>query len=122
MEVTKDAKPEPLKECTYTRWAQCLLFPSTFRRLESVPTPFRSVEVVGLSSFVAEDMYSVVTHIVGHQRTPKFEDPQTPTPRRLAIVLSGVIYALSSEIGIDGDSMFTNNSADSNGGDKRRET
>ena len=67
-------------------------------------------------------MNSVVTHVFGHQRTPKFQDLQTPTHRRLAIVLAGVIYAWSSEIDINGASTFRNNSADSNGGDKGRET
>ena len=40
----------------------------------------------------------------------------------LGIVLAGVILASSSEIGIDGDSMFTNNSAGYIGGERGRGT
>ena len=34
------------------------------------------------------------------------------------MALVGVIYAIQSEIGIDGDTMFTNNSAENHGGEK----
>ena len=38
------------------------------------------------------------------------------------MVLAGVIYAIQSEIGIDGDTMFTNNSAEHYGGENERGT
>ena len=38
------------------------------------------------------------------------------------MVLAGVIFAWQSEIGIDGDTMFTNNSAENDGGEKKRGT
>ena len=41
-----------------------------------------------------------------------------PSHRRLVMALVGVIYAIQSEIGIDGDTMFTNNSAENHGGEK----
>ena len=53
----------------------------------------------------------VVTPVYRHQRTLKYMDLQIPTHCRLVLVLTGVIYADSSELNIDGDAMFTNNSA-----------
>ena len=53
----------------------------------------------------------IVTPVCRHQRTLKYMDLQTPTHCRLVLVLTGVIYADSSELNIDGDAMFTNNSA-----------
>ena len=44
---------------------------------------------------------------------------QTPTHRRLVVVLAGVIFAMRCEIGIDGDTICTNNSAVNDGGEKR---
>ena len=38
------------------------------------------------------------------------------------MALAGVIYAVQSEIGIDGDTRFTNNWAEGDGGEKKRET
>ena len=38
------------------------------------------------------------------------------------MALEGVIYAMQSEIGIDGDTMFTKNWAEADGGEKERET
>lgn len=43
---------------------------------------------------------------------------ETPTHCRL-VVSAGVIYANSSEIAFDGITMFTNNSAAADGGEKR---
>ena len=34
------------------------------------------------------------------------------------MVLAGVIFAIECEIGVDGDTMFTNNSAEDDGGEK----
>ena len=42
-------------------------------------------------------------------------DFQTPTHCRLVLVLTGVIKADLSELSIDGDAMFTNNSAEYGG-------
>ena len=63
----------------------------------------------------------VVTPVCRHQRTFKYMDLQTPTHCRLVLVLTGVIYADFSELSIDGDAMFTNNSA-GYGGENGRET
>ena len=49
-------------------------------------------------------------------------DFQTPTHCRLVLVLTGVIYAGLSELSIDGDAMFTNNSAEFDGGENGRGT
>ena len=49
-------------------------------------------------------------------------DLQTPTHSRLVLVLTGVIYAHFSELSIDGDAMFTKNSAGSEGGENGRGT
>ena len=38
------------------------------------------------------------------------------------MALEGVIYAMQSEIGIDGDTMITKNWAEADGGEKERET
>ena len=38
------------------------------------------------------------------------------------MALAGVIYAVQSEISIDGDARFTNNWAEGDGGEKKRET
>ena len=38
------------------------------------------------------------------------------------MVLAGVIFAIECEIGIDGDTMFTNNWAENDGGEKERGT
>ena len=38
------------------------------------------------------------------------------------MVLSGVIFAIESEIGIEGDTIFTNNSAEAAGGENERGT
>ena len=38
------------------------------------------------------------------------------------MVLAGVIFAIECEIGIDGDTMFTNNSAEHYGGENERGT
>ena len=38
------------------------------------------------------------------------------------MVIPGIIYATESKIGIDGDTMFTNNSAVFSGGEKERGT
>ena len=44
-----------------------------------------------------------------------------PSHRRLVMALAGVIYAVQSEIGIDGDTRFTNNGAEADGGEKERQ-
>ena len=62
-------------------------------------------------------IHFVVTPVCRHQRTLKYMDLQTPTHCRLVLVLTGVIYADSSELSIDGDAMFTNNSAERSGGE-----
>ena len=59
----------------------------------------------------------VVTPVCRHQRTLEYMDLQTPTHCRLVLVLTGVISAVSLELSIDGDAMFTNNSAEVNGGE-----
>ena len=64
----------------------------------------------------------VVTPVCRHQRTLKYMDLQTPTHCRLVLVLTGVIDAYSSELSIDGDAMFTNNSAEEFGGENGRGT
>ena len=61
-------------------------------------------------------------HIFRHRSTSVLRELQTPTHRRLVIVLAGVIAANSSEISIGADSMFTSNSASSDGGETRRGT
>ena len=57
----------------------------------------------------------VVTPVCRHQCTSRYMDLQTPTHCRLVVVLTGVIYAAYSELRIDGDAMFTNNSAEGGG-------
>ena len=59
----------------------------------------------------------VATPVCRHQRTLEYMDHQTPTHCRLVLVLTGVIYAEYSELSIDGDAMFTNNSAERSGGE-----
>ena len=49
-------------------------------------------------------------------------DLQTPTHCRLVVVLTGVIVADSSELGIHGNAVFTNNSAEVDGGENGRGT
>ena len=102
-------------------WRSVRSFSSTSRELDFVPTPSRSAACVPLSSYIFRICY-VVALVFRHQRTSKYRDHQRPTHHRLVLVLAGVIYAYSSYIGIDGDSMFTNNSARNNGGEKGRET
>ena len=99
-----------------------LMFPSTFRPLESFPTPSRSAEVVCLCFFSRKGIPFVVTPVCRHQCTSKYMDLQTPTHCRLVVVLTGVIYAASSELSIDGDAMFTNNWATDSGGENGRGT
>ena len=60
----------------------------------------------------------VVTHVFHHQSASKYRDLQTPAHCHIVIVLAGAIVAsLHSTIGIDGHSMFTNNSAGGHGGE-----
>ena len=99
-----------------------LMFPSTFRPLESFPTPSRSAEIVCLYFFSRRGIFFIVTPACRHLCTPKYMDFQTPTHCRFVVVLTGVIFAASSELRVDGDAMFTNNSAEFDGGENGRGT
>ena len=81
-----------------------------------------SAKVVCLSIFPRKGISFVVIHVFRHERIRKYRDLETPTHRRLVVILAGVIFALDSEINIDGDSMFTNNSATIMGGQTVRGT
>ena len=92
-----------------------------YRGLESLPTPSGSAKVVCLSIFL-QGISFVVIHVFRHESISKYRDVETPTHRCLVMILAGVIVAGISEISIDGDSMFTNNSGAEFGGEKGRRT
>ena len=103
----------------HTCGAQCLIFSIDARGLESVPTssrqqklfvsplsPERGFVLLWLTSFAIIVPRNIVIL-------------KQPSHRRLVMVLAGVIYATGSEIGIEGDTIFTNNWADYGGENKR---
>lgn len=53
-------------------------------------------------------------------RTSCWPNLRAPTHCRLIIIPAGAIFLDSSEIGIDGNASFTNNSAEKGGGEERR--
>lgn len=63
----------------------------------------------------------VETHALRHHRISCECDIKPPNHCHVVTLPAGVICAIESEIGISGNSSFTNNSADYFGGEKIRE-
>ena len=80
------------------------------------------VQQLFASFFPGEGIYFGVSRFCRLRRTSKCRHFQTTTHAYLVIVLAGVISASTSKILIDGESMFTNNSAGTAGGENGRVT